>query len=205
VTPSSTSQGVIAHKLTIYLIRHGETDWTATGRHNGRTDIPLNTRGCQQAEALRKELCDVRFDRIYSSPSQRAKQTATIALPVGPVALCDELLEWDYGSLEGKTVVEIRETVPEWTPWTHGFPGGETLAQLQLRVTRLANQVISIPGVVGIVSHGHTLRIFAVTWLGASIDLASRLSVAPASISILDWEYNLPSIRRWNLQPGSAL
>ena len=142
MTPSSASQGAVAGKLTIYLIRHGETDWTAADRHNGRTDISLNTRGRQQAEALQKELCHVRFDRIYSSPSRRAEQTAAIALPASAVALCDELMEWDYGSLEGKTVVEIRETFPEWTPWTHGFPGGETLAQLRLRVTKFANQVI---------------------------------------------------------------
>ena len=107
--------------------------------------------------------------------------------------------------LEGKTVSEIRETTPEWTPWTHGFPGGETLEQLRLRVRRFAQKITIAPGVVGIVSHGHTLRVFSAVWLGLSIDFASRLSMAPASISILDWEYSLPAIRQWNLQPGSSL
>jgi broad specificity phosphatase PhoE len=203
VTPPFASQSAFAHQLTIYLIRHGETDWTAADRHNGRTDIPLSTRGRRQAKALKKLLCKIHFDRIYCSPSQRAVQTAAIALPPGAVTLCDELLEWDYGMLEGKTVSEIRKTIPEWTPWTHGFARGETLAQLQLRVRRFAKKITRAPGVVGIVSHGHTLRVFSALWLGLSISLASRLRMAPGSISILDWEYNLPAIRQWNLQPDA--
>jgi broad specificity phosphatase PhoE len=201
VAPPFASKSAFAHQLTIYLIRHGETDWTAADRHNGRTDIPLSTRGRQQAQALKKQLCDIHFDRIYCSPSQRTMQTAAIALPSGVVALRDELLEWDYGMLEGKTVSEIRKTIPKWTPWTHGFPGGESLAQLRLRVRRFAKEIAISPGVVGIVSHGHTLRVFSAVWLGLSIDLVSRLTMAPGSVSILDWEYNLPAIRQWNLQP----
>ena len=201
----SACKGELAHRLTIYLIRHGETDWTAAHRHNSRTDIPLGARGRQQAEALKKELCGIHFDRIYCSPSRRAEQTAAIALAQGAITLCDDLLEWDYGTLEGKSVAEIRQTIPAWTPWTHGFPGGETLAQLRQRVRKFAAQITKAPAVVGIVSHGHTLRVFTAVWLGLSIDLASRLQMAPASISILDWEYSLPAIRQWNLQPALSL
>jgi Fructose-2,6-bisphosphatase len=107
--------------------------------------------------------------------------------------------------LEGKSVSEIREIIPEWTPWTHEFPGGETLAQLRLRVRKFADKVIEAPGLVGIVSHGHTLRVFSAVWLGLTVDIASRLQMAPASISILDWEYSLPTIRQWNFQPVSCL
>jgi broad specificity phosphatase PhoE len=202
IIPPSANKGALAHKLTLYLIRHGETEWTTASRHNGRTDIPLSTLGRKQAEALKKALSGVSFDQVYCSPSRRAEQTADIALDQGAITLCADLLEWDYGVLEGKSVAEIREIIPGWTPWTHGFPGGETLAQLRLRVRRFANRIAGTPGIVGIVSHGHTLRVFSAIWLGLAIDFASRLQMAPASISILDWEYNLPAIRQWNLQPA---
>jgi broad specificity phosphatase PhoE len=205
VTLSPFIRGELAHQLTVYLIRHGETDWTAAHRHNSRTDIPLSPRGRKQAEALGKELRGVRFDRIYCSPSLRAAQTAEIALAESAITLCGDLVEWDYGVLEGKSVSEIREIIPEWTPWTHEFPGGETLAQLRLRVRKFADKVIEAPGLVGIVSHGHTLRVFSAVWLGLTVDVASRLQMAPASISILDWEYSLPTIRQWNFQPVSCL
>jgi probable phosphoglycerate mutase len=205
VTVSHFIKGELAHQLTVYLIRHGETDWTTAHRHNSGTDIPLSTRGRKQAEAIRKELVGVRFDRVYCSPSRRAAQTAEIALAENAITLCGDLVEWDYGVLEGKSVSEIREIIPEWKPWTHGFPGGETLAQLRLRVRKFADKVMEAPGVVGIVSHGHFMRVLSAVWLGLAVDLASRLQMAPASISILDWEYSLPAIRQWNLQPFSCL
>jgi broad specificity phosphatase PhoE len=202
MTSLSASKDAFAHQLTLYLIRHGETDWTTASRHNSRTDIPLSPRGRKQAEALKRELSGVRFDQIYCSPRRRAEQTAEIALGKGAVTLCDDLVEWDYGVLEGQSVAEIREIIPGWTPWSHGFPGGETLTQLRRRVGKFANKIVRTPGIVAVISHGHTLRVFSAVWLGLAVDLASRLQMAPASISILDWEYDLPAIKQWNLQPA---
>jgi broad specificity phosphatase PhoE len=191
-------------RLSIYLIRHAETDWTAEDRHNGRTDVPLSPCGKDQAKHLGKALQHLCLRRIYCSPSLRAAETARIAFPKTDIISCVDLLEWDYGNLEGKTVSQIREILPGWIPWTHGFPGGETLQHVQMRVKRFAKRFVGESGLVGLVSHGHTLRVFCAMWLGLPLEFASQLKMDPASISILEWEYGSPAIRQWNRQTDGS-
>jgi broad specificity phosphatase PhoE len=197
----STRLKSCADGLIVYLVRHGETDWTASGRHNGRTEVPLNANGRSQADFLGKMIRDIDFDSVFCSPSIRAVQTAKIAFPSTPLTFCEELKEWDYGTLEGKTVQEIRQDIPQWTPWTHGFTGGETIYQVARRTADFATTLSRVRGSAAVISHGHTLRILCAGWLGAGMPLARHLRLDPASISVLEWEYGLPAIRRWNVYP----
>jgi probable phosphoglycerate mutase len=142
---------------------------------------------------------DIDFDSVFCSPSIRAVQTAKIAFPSTPLTFCDELKEWD--TLEGKTVQEIRQDIPQWTPWTHGFTGGETIYQVARRTADFTTTLSRVRGSAAVISHGHTLRIFCAGWLGAGIPLARNLRLDPASISVLEWEYGLPAITRWNVYP----
>jgi broad specificity phosphatase PhoE len=183
---------------TIYLIRHGETEWAKNGRHTGRTDIPLTDAGREQAGFLLPIFDDVKFDRILSSPLQRALETARLA-GLGPSVEQDEgLLEWDYGDYEGLTTKQIREQVPDWSIWTHVCPNGETIDQISRRADRVVARLRLIAGNVAIFSHGHFLRILVSRWIGLSADHGSRFLLGTSTLSILGYENELPVIKTWN-------
>ena len=184
---------------TLWVVRHGPTEWSEAGRHTGRTDLPLTPEGERAASALGPRLAGVRFDRVLTSPLQRARHTAELA--GFPAAEQEPLaVEWDYGDYEGLTRAEIRAQVPDWTPWTHSdMPHGERLADVAARSAELVARVRAAPAErVLLFAHGHLLRLLAVTWIDAPWPLAERLALDPATIGVLGWDRGTPVIDRWN-------
>ena len=181
----------------LVLVRHGETEWSSTGRHTGRADVPLTAAGEQRARALAGRL-DRRFGLALTSPLERAVRTAELA---GVIAETEpDLLEWDYGPEEGRTTEQARETRPGWSVWNDtGL--GETLEQVaerQRRVLRRARPVLDGGADVCLVGHGHALRILAACWLGLSPGVGQQLVLSAGSISVLGYEHGSPAVLSWN-------
>jgi probable phosphoglycerate mutase len=186
------------HGPRVFLVRHGATEWSVSGQHTGRTDIPLTEEGRRQAERLGARLARERFALVLVSPLSRARETARIS-GFGDVADVDpDLLEWDYGDYDGRTAVDIRKERPGWTPWHGGFPGGETLEQLAARADRVVARVRAVDGDVVLFAHGHILRVIAARWLEQPPVEGSRYYLSTASLSVLGWERETPVIDRWN-------
>jgi probable phosphoglycerate mutase len=182
----------------IFLLRHGATEWSVSGRHTGRTDIALTEEGRRQAERLRARLARERFGLVLVSPLKRARETAELA-GFGDAAEVDpDLVEWDYGDYDGRTAAEIRQERPGWTPWHDGFPGGETLKQMAARAARVVARVRDAEGDVALFAHGHILRVVAACWLEQPPVEASRYYLSTASLSVLGWERETTVIDRWN-------
>jgi broad specificity phosphatase PhoE len=182
----------------VWLTRHGETDWSAAGRHTGRTDIPLNDNGRAAAHKLRVALAGQHFDLVLTSPLQRARDTAELA-GFGEQATIDaDLREWDYGDYEGITTDEIREHRPGWTVFTADCPGGETLADVGARADRVIERLRTVNGRVLLFGHGHSLRILAARWVELAPAGAARLILGTATVSVLGWEHDAAAISRWN-------
>jgi probable phosphoglycerate mutase len=182
----------------IFLLRHGATEWSVSGRHTGRTDIALTEEGRRQAERLRARLARERFGLVLVSPLKRARETAELA-GFGDAAEVDpDLVEWDYGDYDGRTAAEIRQERPGWTPWHDGFPGGETLEQMAARAARVVARVRDAEGDVALFAHGHILRVVAACWLEQPPVEASRYYLSTASLSALGWERETTVIDRWN-------
>ena len=183
----------------LWIVRHGPTEWSSSGRHTGHTDVPLTPEGEREAAALRDRLAGVEFGLVLTSPLQRAHRTAELAgypdAELEPLAC-----EWDYGDYEGRTRGEIRTEIPGWSPWTHpDMPNGERLDQVAERASRVVERV-QAAGVENalLFAHGHLLRMVAVTWIDAPWPLAWRLPVDPATISILGWDRGTAVLERWN-------
>ena len=182
----------------VHLVRHGATEWSVTGQHTGRTDIPLTEEGRHQAERLAARLARERFALVLVSPLARARETARIT-GFGDVAEVDpDLVEWDYGDYDGRTAAEIRRERPGWTPWHGGFPGGETLEEVAARADRVVARVRGVDGDVALFAHGHILRVIAARWLEQPPIEAAHYYLATASLSMLGWERETPVIDRWN-------
>jgi broad specificity phosphatase PhoE len=182
----------------VFLVRHGATEWSLTGQHTGRTDLPLTDEGRQQAERLGARLARERFALVLVSPLCRARETARIT-GFGDVAEVDpDLAEWDYGAYDGLTAVEIRRERPGWTPWHGGFPRGETLEEVAARAARVVARVRAVDGDVALFAHGHILRVIAARWLEQPPVEASRYYLSTATVSVLGWEREIPVIDRWN-------
>jgi probable phosphoglycerate mutase len=187
----------------VSLVRHGETEWARTGQHTGLTDIPLTERGIEQAGALWERLRAGRFDRVFTSPLQRAARTCELA-GFGDVAEVDpDLVEWDYGEYEGLTSHQIHEKHPGWQIFFDGCPGGESLAAISARADQVIARVRAIPGTVLLFSSGHILRVLAARWLGLEAAAGRFLTLSTATLSELSYEHtvNEPVIRLWN-DPG---
>ena len=182
----------------LVLVRHGETEWSRTGRHTGRTDVPLTAHGREQAERLGRALRGRTFSRVLSSPLGRALDTCRLAGFGDRVELVDDLREWDYGAYEGRTRVEIAAEVPGWTVWTHPIVDGESLAELGRRVDRVIASLLPTGGDILVFSHGHILRVLAARWLEQPPLLGSRLELATATVSELGWENDRRVIEGWN-------
>jgi broad specificity phosphatase PhoE len=173
--------------LEIYLARHGETEWSLSGRHTGSTDLPLTPHGEQQAASLKDRLKKIHFDTVYSSPLQRARRTAELAGFPKP-ELTALLAEIDYGEYEGKTTKEIHLVRPAWELYRDGCPGGETPEQMHARAEdfiALAFLGAQANGRVLAFSHGHFLRAVAIAWMGLGIKVAGALHLDVATVSIL--------------------
>jgi broad specificity phosphatase PhoE len=197
--------GSVEHRL--YLIRHGQTEWSAEGKHTGRTDIPLTREGEQQAVAAGATLRALRNGTapatVLSSPRRRALHTAELAgLHVGEST--EDLAEWDYGDYEGVTTKEIRRTVPGWTVWSHPTPGGETADQVSARADSVLDRVREAltGGDVILAGHGHFSRVLVARWLGLDAPSGVRFRLDPAGVSVLGHERGVPQIRQLNVLPS---
>jgi len=190
--------------MRLYLVRHGETEWTVARRHTGRTDVPLTPAGEEQARALGLELAGISIDRVLSSPLDRALTTARLAGFAGRVERSDALLEIDYGRYEGLTTAEIRGRRPGWDLFRDGCPGGETVEDVAKRAQPLLEMLTHAGGTAVLFGHGHDLRVLAVTFLGLEPAAARHLFLATGSISVLGHEHDWPAVLRWN-QTGWAL
>ncbi len=185
----------------IYLARHGETAWTISGQHTGRTDIPLTPLGESNAVLLGKRLKGLTFAAVYTSPLQRASRTCELA-GFGSVAQKDpDLMEWNYGDYEGRTAADIQKDHPGWNVFDNGCPNGETLDQVAARALHVVARLKTMnTGNILLFSHGHFLRFVATNWLGLAAIDARLFLLKPTSLSILGYARNLdePAIRLWN-------
>jgi probable phosphoglycerate mutase len=181
----------------LWLVRHGATDWAESGRHTGRTDIPLNDTGREQAVALGDRLRGRSFRLVLTSPLARASDTARLA-GFEHARVDDDLQEWDYGDVEGMRTDEIRERHPGWTIWRGPWTGGEAIADVAARADRVLARARRIDGDVLIFSHGHLLRVLAARWLELDPAAGGMLALSTATISLLGWEREAPVIERWN-------
>lgn len=183
----------------VYLVRHGETEWTGTGQHTGRSDIPLTAEGERQARALQARLAGLRVDRILSSPLQRARRTAELAMPGARIEADDDLMEWDYGAYEGRGTPDIEVERPGWRLLRDGSPGGETLDAVAARGDRVISRIRTWGDNALLFGHREILRILAVRWIGLAPIEARRLLLGTASLSILGYDHDLaePVIHAW--------
>lgn len=182
----------------LWLVRHGATDWAESGRHTGRTDIPLNETGRAQALTLGERLRRHSFALVLTSPLSRAADTARLAGFGDTAVIDDDLREWDYGEVEGMRTDEIRERHPGWTIWTGPWSGGETIDDVAARADRVLARVRDVDGDVLVFSHGHLLRVLAARWLGKEPTAGSMFALSTATISLLGWERETAVIERWN-------
>lgn len=180
------------------LVRHGETEWSRSGQHTGRTDIPLTELGRRQAELAGASLRGRRFALVLTSPLQRAAETCRLAGLGEAAQVRGELAEWDYGAFEGRTTADIRTEVPGWSLWRDGVPRGETAAEVGARADRIIAEARAAEGDVALFAHGHVLRVLAARWLGLSPVDGRLFALSTATISILGYERETAVILRWN-------
>ncbi len=189
--------------MPIYLVRHGETAWTLTGRHTGATEVPLTAEGVVQAEGLRALLGGLSFDRVLVSPRERARRTAELAGFAGRFEVAPSLAEYGYGEYEGLTSAEIQLRRPGWELWRDGCPGGETPDEVLERARRLLEELNPAPAARTLLfGHGHILRAVAAAYLGEPVGICRHLMVKVASVSVLGQEHGLPAIESWDLVQG---
>jgi probable phosphoglycerate mutase len=184
----------------IWLVRHGETEWSRGGRHTGVTDIPLTDLGRREAESLGARLAGDRFALVLTSPRSRATETARLAA-FGDVAIVDpDLAEWEYGALEGRRTEEIVTDYPGWTIWSGPWPGGETVGRVSARADRVLARCAAAgtEGDALLFGHGHMLRVLAARWLGLPGQSGSLFGLLTATISVLGWEHERRIIEVWN-------
>jgi broad specificity phosphatase PhoE len=181
----------------LWVIRHGETEWSRDGLHTSHTELELTPNGEEVARRLADRLEGVEFDLVLSSPRLRARRTAELA-GFTDVELDEDLTEWDYGDYEGLTTATIRETVPGWTVWSHPCPGGEHAEQVTRRMDRLVARVREHGGRVLVFSHGHASRALAARWLDQPVQEGRLFSLDTATISVLAYERESPAVARWN-------
>jgi broad specificity phosphatase PhoE len=184
--------------LQLFLVRHGETEWSRDKRHTGRTDIPLTERGEEEARAVAPLLEGREFARVVASPLTRALETCRLAGLGKGVETDDNLLEWDYGSYDGITTAQIHETRPDWVLWRDGCPGGESPAQVGARADAFLADVADIAGDVAVFAHGHMLRVVAARWLELEPAAGARFALGTGTLSILGWEHDWHVFRTWN-------
>ena len=183
----------------IVLIRHGQTEWSLAGRHTSHTDLPLTPEGERQAAALAPRLAGRAFAAVWSSPRARARRTVKLA-GLEATGIDEDLREWEYGSYEGITTAEIRQTSPKWTVWRDGCPGGETPLQVGARADRVLDRARTLlaTGDVVLVGHGHQLRVLVARWLGLPPAGGELFRLETGTLSALGYERETPVLLRWN-------
>lgn len=184
---------------TIYLARHGETEWSKSGQHTGRTDIPLTPPGEAAAKRIGGRLAGVAFAKVFSSPLGRARRTAELA---GFTPEIDpELMEWNYGDAEGRKTVDIRKAMPGWDLFRDGAPNGESVQQISDRADRVLARLKALQGNVLLFAHGHILRVLAARWVNQPVAFGRALLLSTATISVLSFDHDAmdePAIKLWN-------
>jgi broad specificity phosphatase PhoE len=193
-------QGIVGGMTTseVWLVRHGETDWSASGRHTGSTDLSLTERGRAAARAVAPALRAHDFAAVLTSPLQRARETCELAGFGDRAEVVDDLREWDYGDYEGLTTPQIRQLDPGWTIWQDGCPGGESATDVGTRADRVVARLLAIDGDVAVFGHGHLLRVLAARWCGLAPTVGAVLALDTATVSRLGWEREQPVVRMWN-------
>ena len=185
----------------LHLIRHGETAWSLSGRHTGRTEIPLTEEGERRARKLGEVLAAVQFSRVFTSPRLRARRTCELAGLGATAEIEEDLREWDYGDYEGRLSTEIHAARPDWNIFRDGCPGGETPAQISDRADRVIARLRTLEGNIALFSHGHFGRVLAARWVQLPVRDAQRFLLGTASLSLLGFEHANPAapvIERWN-------
>lgn len=182
----------------LWLVRHGETEWSANGRHTSVTDLELTPRGEDVARTLVEPLAATQFAQVLTSPRLRARRTAELAGFADAVP-DDDLVEWAYGDYEGLTTPQIRESVPGWSVWTHPSPGGETAEQVGARLDRVIARARAAEGNTLVFAHGHCLRVLAARWLGLEVAEGRIFDLDTATISVLGSDRGTPVVHRWNV------
>lgn len=204
-SPAHARCTALPDDVELWIVRHGETEWSASGQHTGVTDLPLTGAGEEQAAAIRDMLAGVRPVLVLCSPRKRALDTARLAgLAVDQID--DDLAEWGYGAYEGRTTPEIRKDIPDWSIWTHGAPGGETFSQVQARADRVLSRAAQhlADGPVVLVGHGHLSRALGARWIGLPVTGGANLLLGTAAPSVLGVDKGEPVIVRWNLPNPAA-
>ena len=181
----------------VWLVRHGATEWSKSGRHTSTTDLPLLPEGEAAAHEIPARIAGQSFAKVLTSPLQRARRTAELA--GFPDAIIDDrLVEWSYGDYEGLTSTQIRRGDPGWNLWTHPVPNGESAERLAGRLDRIIEDLRRLDGPALIFGHGHCLRALAVRWLGLDVALGKYLVLGTSTLSVLGWDKSYPVIERWN-------
>ena len=186
----------------VWLVRHGETEWSASGRHTGSTDVPLTEQGRTAARAVAPALQEHEFAAVLTSPLRRARETCELAGFADRAEVVDDLREWDYGDYEGLTTPQIRERDPGWTVWKDGCPGGESAADVGTRADRVIAKLRAFDADVAVFAHGHLLRVLAARWCGLAPTAGAVLALETATLSRLGWEREQPVVRMWNAPEG---
>lgn len=185
----------------VYLARHGETEWSRTGQHTGRADLPLTEHGESEARALGARLATFSFAHVFTSPLQRARRTCELAGYGARAELVPDMMEWDYGQYEGRRAAEIRAERPDWNLFRDGCPGGETAADVGTRADRVIARVSALEGDAILFAHGHFLRIFTARWIGLSPDHARLFMLSTGALCAVGYEHGRPespAIALWN-------
>jgi probable phosphoglycerate mutase len=182
----------------VLLIRHGETEWSLSGKHTGMTDIPLTENGRNAARQLKPILRDQTFALVLTSPLRRARETCELAGLIERAEIDRDLVEWNYGDYEGLTPQQIHGVRPGWTVFTDGCPGGETPEQVEARIDRVITRIRSVAGNVAVFGHGHLIRAFAARWLGLRASEGRFFLLDPATVNVVSYYRDIPAIKRWN-------
>ena len=182
----------------VFLVRHGETEWSLSGKHTSRTDLPLTAEGERRGELLAPVFRQQPFALVLTSPMRRAVRTCELAGLLSKAECMDELREWDYGDYEGKTTAEIRAERPAWNIFHDGAPGGENAEEVAVRAQRVLARALAAHGDVAVFGHGHALRVLAAAWLTLAPEDAERFALETGTISVLGFERETRVIRVWN-------
>jgi probable phosphoglycerate mutase len=184
--------------LQLWLIRHGETEWSLSGAHTSRTDIPLTERGKERATKIRDYLAQRKFSLVLTSPLQRARETCRIAGYADVAQIEENLREWDYGIFEGRTTADIRKDQPDWSIWDSPVPEGEPVEHVAARAQTVIDRALQAGGDVALFAHAHILRILAATWLGLEPRGGRLFALGTGSVSTLGYEREARVISTWN-------
>lgn len=183
---------------TVYLVRHGATEWSASGKHTSVTDVPLSDAGRAAAARLREVFRGVDLSLVLVSPFSRARETAELAGLGGRAQVDADLTEFDYGEYEGRTTAEIRETIPGWTVWDSPIPGGETVEDVGRRADRVIERAVAAGGDVALFAHGHLLRVLGARWIEQPPALGANLALDTGAVCRLSWERERRALWTWN-------